>query len=430
MKKIIQSEIISEYGNSGKDVYIGPRALFDPFFIPDHLFDLEKDERNLCGLLSDAIIDNFPASISIYGIQGVGKTVLVNKTIESISRENSKINKNKIQFLPLLINCTSKDSHQIVFSMLNSLVNTLNSQINLGFELTPEFVLKSDISQLWNLFKFLNSKTKNIPKIYFLDSVEFSKPKIINKIMTAAISEPFILINSFNVPKCSPYLLDFKNPDFQIQLGSYSSKTLVNITQDRCKQSLRQPVGFFKTTSEFIVDLVCQFDKKVPGSCVRVLRELYPVLNSNAIINGSKVREICRGQFEGFSLDELSIAEFISESDILDRIFLDNLCSYFKNTSDFYINYDKLFVTYKMACESIEYKPKVYEFQKTLKRLNQISLLMPSEVNSADNSILNKGTIEKLSVKNLKTHDKASNYFFTVPPDFLNDMLDVAFGKF
>lgn len=428
MKKINQSEIISEYGNMGKDVYIGPRALFDPFFIPDHLFDLEKDERNLCGLLSDAIIDNFPASISIYGVQGVGKTVLVNKAIKSLSEENSIFNKNNIDFLPILINCSSKDSHQIVFSMLNSLVITLNSQINLGFELTPEFVLKSDTSQLWNLFKFLNSKTNNIPKIYFLDSVEFSKPKIINKIMTAAISEPFILINSFNVPKCSPYLLDFKKSDFQVQLGSYSSKTLMDITQDRCKHSLRQPVG--SEINKFIVDLVCQFDKKVPGSCVRVLRELYPVLNSDANISGSKIREICRGQFEGFSLDELSIAEFISESDIIDRIFLDNICSYFINSGDFYITYEELFVTYKIACESIEYKPKAYEFQKILDRLNGISLLIPSEINSVENFSLNKGIVEKLMVKTRKTSAVAPNYFLTVPPDFLNDMLDVSFGEF
>ncbi|MCP4762678.1 MAG: hypothetical protein GY870_12935, partial [archaeon] len=351
--------------------FVGPKALFDPYFIPDFLVNREKEERYLNSLLSDAIIDTFPASISLFGLNGVGKTVLVNKTINSILGTKSEISKNEFSesLFSFLINCEGKDTEQIIFSMINSLAKKLK------YDIKPEIVLNSNRSALWNLFKFLTSKIES-PLIFVFDSVEYVQPKLLNKITKNSKSESFITINSFNISQSSPFLLDFDQPDYKMQLGTYSKKDLLEISRDRCAISIKNPVE--DDMVKYIVDLACEFDKNVPESPIRILRELYPILDNSKTVFTSKIRDVCRYQFDGFSIDEIGIAEFISESEILERIILDNLCSHFIQSDAYYIGFNELKDTYNIAVESLEYTSSDKEFYSILTRLRNISLLIPS----------------------------------------------------
>jgi Cdc6-like AAA superfamily ATPase len=408
--------------------FIGPKALFDPFFVPEYLVDREQEEQYLNGLLNDAVVDNFPANIGVFGIKGSGKTVLINKTIENLAKSTMKTGKAKSGsnkktepgFVPFFVNCEDKETNQIIFSMVSSLANHLNYTIN------SDVALNSSASQLWNIFKLLCSK-QHEKFAFVLDSVEYANPKILNKISETAASDSVIMINSFNVPQSSPFLMDFRKPDFKVEMNTYSHSNLLKITKDRCEVAIKHPVE--DTMLKYITDLVCEFDKKVPGSTIRVVKELYPILEHNKNVSGNQIRDICRYQFEGYSIDELSIAEFISESELRDRVFLDNICTYFNKSEEYYISYKYLRNSFKLACESLEDAFSEPQFNSTIKKLYNISLLIPSSLDNQDTDVMKifpdiKSSLPKKNIPNIN-----SSYFLTVPPEFLGDMLDVAFGN-
>jgi hypothetical protein len=54
-QNIIKSEGKVGSNNDLKNRFIGPRALYDKFYIPDTLIDRRKEEKSLYGLLTDAI---------------------------------------------------------------------------------------------------------------------------------------------------------------------------------------------------------------------------------------------------------------------------------------------------------------------------------------------------------------------------------------
>jgi len=362
--------------NNNKSHYIGARALFDPLFIPDSLINRSKEEDMIRGLLKDSTEDGFPTNISIYGMKGIGKTVLINKSIRDLKQifyDNNKEPKNEI-FLPIYINCESKEFEEILFNIAERLMNFKKMDLNY------DFILNSDLVKIWNLIKLAIQKIKT-PIILFLDSLEFIEPHIANKLTIFNKSEKIIQITSFNMPKCSPYLYEYEKPDWRLELGIYSNKDLLKISQDRCALAFKTPIEI--DLHKFIIDLVTQFDKKIPGPIINILRELYPLIeNSNNlskensehkshIIDANRVRDLCRYQFEGFSIDELTIADFVSETDVLERIFLDNLCNYFYQTNKYYINFQELKEKYILACESIEVKMNDESFYRTIKDLEK-----------------------------------------------------------
>jgi Cdc6-like AAA superfamily ATPase len=55
------------------------------FIFPDRLVDRKKEEHSLFGLLNEAVVDQFSAQISLFGLKGVGKTVLINKSLKKMT---------------------------------------------------------------------------------------------------------------------------------------------------------------------------------------------------------------------------------------------------------------------------------------------------------------------------------------------------------
>lgn len=426
-QKTIKSNDDTELNQKYKDKFIGPRALYDKFYIPDRLVDRKKEEHSLFGLLNDAVVDQFSAQISLFGLKGVGKTVLINKSLKKMTELKSINYENNV--LAIYANCEGKDLEQILFTIINSLAKKLN------YDIDSQLILSSDLKRLWNLCKLLISKLKQ-QIIIFLDSVEYLNPNIINKVCNFAKTESIIVIQSYNIPKSSPILIDVNQPDYKLELGIYSNKSLLEIGQDRCKVAIKNPVE--DELLKYVVDLTSLFDKKVPGSIMKVLRDLYPILEHNRIIDTSQVRDVCRYQFEGFSVDELGIADFISNSDILERVFLDNICGYFIRSNSYYISSLELQQNYQLACESLEESVSAAKYQSSIKQMQNISLLLPSTL-SPNSNLANDYSVDttngrnpiKNNVKNPLNNKLISNaYFITISPEILNEMLNVAFGSF
>jgi hypothetical protein len=122
-----------------------------------------------------------------------------------------------------------------LFTIINSLAKKLT------YDIDSQLILSSDLKKLWNLCKLLISKIKQ-QIIIFLDSVEYLNPNIINKICNFAKTESIIVIQSYNIPKSSPILIDVNQPDYKLELGIYSNKSLLEIGQDRCKVAIKNPV--------------------------------------------------------------------------------------------------------------------------------------------------------------------------------------------
>ncbi|MHA1821044.1 MAG: hypothetical protein ACTSU2_09750 [Promethearchaeota archaeon] len=402
--------------------YIGPRALFDPYFVPDRLFDRSKEVASLKKFILDAVRDRFTTSISIYGIKGSGKTVLANKSLYEIKElipadirgahhsstgmaqlnmqvvrgnpinikkspkisasnqhgqkegfqiQSDLINLGDTEFSTIYVDCENKDTEQVIFSMVNALASAQN------YNMDPSTVLNLNKSGLWNLFKHLLDKNPR-PILCFMDSVEYMNPKLLNKFCSPNISHSIILLNTFNLHRSSPFLMNFNKSDFNINLYSYRHTTLYEIGKDRCEVAFRNPID--DEIIKFITDLSSEFDKPVPGSSIRVLREVYPIIAQNNSIDGGLLRDACRYNFEGFSLDEISIADYIAESDMVDRVFIDNISTYFNKTQNYYIDFNELEESYKVACESLEYDFSQRKFMSSLAGLKSLGLILPSKI--------------------------------------------------
>jgi hypothetical protein len=387
--------------------YIGPRALFDPYYIPSELVGLDKEQKIMDSLLKDAIQDQYPIVLSLYGLRGIGKTALTKKAISNLTPLNTR---ESPPIQSCYVNCEEKGSNQIIFSMIDKLSSSLN------YDLPPESILHASTSNQINMLSHLITKTQSQKKhnslLFLLDSIEYTQPLFINKIMDICTSQFCFLVTSFNLLKSSPFLMEFKKPDIQIQLNTYTPSNLEKISMDRCNIAFTHPIE--RTIIRYITDLVNEFDYSVPESCLRVLRELYPVLESNSPFIQSQIQDVSRYQFKCHSIDEISIAEFVSETDMVDRLAIDELSSFFHSQSRFYINFAELVNIYKVACENLENQFNSRNFKDFLHKLQRVDLLQPSKFNS-----------QKTSTQQNPTNQL---YFLTISPQMLNDILDVAFG--
>jgi Cdc6-like AAA superfamily ATPase len=373
-------------------------------------------------ILRDAIQDHFPIVLSLYGLRGIGKTTLTRKAIHSLEKSKTKIGQPiNMQY----INCEEKDSSQVVFSMINGLSQSLN------YDLEPNSILNATLGNQINLLTHLISKLSKGKEtihpskleeslLFFLDAIECVQPQVINKLMDLCVSQSCFMVTSFNVLKSSPYLSEFKQPEVQIQLNAYTPNNLEKICKNRCAAAFKHPVN--NTMIRYVTDLVNKFDYSVPESCLRVLRELYPLIDGNSNVDPGKIQDACRYQFKKYSIDEISIAEFISETNIVDRLALDEIGSFFNSQTRFYITYSELVELYKVACENLEYDYKKRNQSKFLKGLQRVGLLQSS-------SFTEQSHLHPQQPLSIYSYENVNHkYFLTISPQMLNEILDVAFG--
>ncbi|UCC18637.1 MAG: hypothetical protein JSV62_11080, partial [Promethearchaeota archaeon] len=128
--------------------FIGPKALFDPNYIPPKLLYRKKEEKSLFSILNDSFYDEFCLNILYHGIDGIGKKVIINKVVNDLLIQN----KDLVRIHKIDIDCKEKQFEELIFSILNELATYFN------FNIDFQSFLNSNLPHLWNTFKFVCNK--------------------------------------------------------------------------------------------------------------------------------------------------------------------------------------------------------------------------------------------------------------------------------
>lgn len=351
-----------------KPIYFGPKAIFDPYFIPPELLHRKSEEEMLSTILKDSFLDNFGANILIKGIKGVGKTVLINKAISDLkikSKDNGK------DILKLFVNCEGKNLEEIIISLILNLEKTEEMKLDINF------LVNLTIPRLWNILK-LACKKCNTFKFLVFHNIEEIEPKIFKKFLRFGKEMKISIISTINKISINPELNFLSEFDVKKRIDLYNPSQLSDIIKQRF--ALTYPFNIDDSLSNLIVDLVAEYDYLRPGKCIELMREIYPIIKKkNGSITSDHLREQCLLQFDSFSLDEFEIISYLTEADILIDIFLDNLANYFSNEYNYYIDLVKLKELYEISCETLEFEKKSSEFNRILQKLLDLEILKESK---------------------------------------------------
>ena len=159
-------------------------------------------------------------------------------------------------------------------------------------------------------------------------------------------------------------------------------------------------------SSQAICDFVDNFDACRPGPCIRVLKDIYPVVKRESNLSPEILRAACQRQILGVESDSFQILNDLLENELLAQIFIDNLASYFQ-VGRLYISEVTLREEYQMAAESIGIPYSPSEYENTLVSLIQMNILRESRV---------------------YRKKPQSNYLLVPPPALLTEAIDAIFS--
>jgi len=385
--------------------YVGPRAIFDPNFIPPQIFFRKNEQNSLYSILNDSIADEFSLNILYQGIQGIGKKVIVNRVLEDLSIRNEDFK----SFQKFNIDCKEKSFEDLVFSLLVE----FNRLPDFNFKLDP--ILNSSFSQLWSILK-LASRKLNSNLVLVFNNIEYVDPGCFKKILHLGKEMKITIISTVNRILRTSTLELLSSFDLKNKLNYFSYKELNHILEQRSHLTFVN--GIESETIEFISDLIFEHYVPVPGKGIAILRDLYPFLIDKKLIDHYKILEICQQQFDSFQLsDEFNIFNYIAEEDLLMTIFLDNLSNYFLKTSNYYISSTELKEIYDISCETLDYEKNSNEFVNLIAKIQRIGLLNSSRKTIKDKSIRFKNFLE------------CEYYFMNINPSHLKTIVDTIFGN-
>ncbi len=386
--------------------YIGPKALFDPNYIPPNLLYRKKEESSLFSILNDSISDEFCLNILYHGMNGIGKKVIVNKVINDLLIKNkdfSKINK-------ISVDCKEKEIEELIFSLLNE----INSYSNFNFDYRT--ILNSNLTHLWNTFKFACNKIDS--HLFFIfNNIEYLEPEIFQKFMQFSKETNITLIstvNKFLKPGTMDLLSEF---DFKHKLDFFSYNELYSILNQRVLLSFSHEID--KNLIRYITDLICEEYVPVPGKGIEILRDIYPILKNNRGSCNFDLLEICQNEFDRFQIsDEFNIINYLSEEDILTVVFLDNLSNLFISKMKYYVSFNELLECYELSCEFLEYTKDNNEFYSLIEEMLNIGIIK-----------LSKRTQYKNNDKNGFNNMDYNSFFTIINPKQIKVIIDTIFNQ-
>jgi len=383
--------------------YVGPRALFDQSYIPPKILHRKTEEKSLYSILKDSLQDEFQLNILFQGIQGIGKKVIINKVLKDISTLNTKL-------IKIQIDCSEKSLEEILVSLITEVGRKKN------FNFDYKSFLNSSIMDLWNLFKLTCRKVDNDITLVF-NNIEHIEPEAFKKFLKYGKENKINLISTGNHVLRSSILENLSEFDFKKKLDYFSFSELNDIIKQRI--SLAFFNEFDKELIDLITDLIFEHHVPVPGKGIEILRELYPVLNQKITLKKFEIYDILQNQFDTLQVtDEFSMISYISESDLLNLIFLDNLSNYFLKKANLYITIQELRELYYVTCESIDYEKDIEEFKHLIVKLRNIGILNASKKNDINNF--------RYFNDNVLNYD---HYFMVINPKQLKPILDAIFTK-
>ncbi len=383
--------------------FVGPRALFDQTYIPPKILHRKTEEKALYSILKDSLHDEFQLNILFQGIQGIGKKVIVNSVLNDISTLNPEL-------IKIQIDCSEKSVEEI----LVSLIAEVGSRKNINFDYKS--FLNSSILDLWNLFKLICRKIDHNITIVF-NNIEHIQPEAFKKFLKYGKENKINVISTGNQVLRSSILEIMSEFDFKKKLDYFSFSELNDIIKQRISLAFKNEID--NELIDLITDLIFEHHVPVPGKGIEILRELYPVLNQKMTLKKFEIYDILQNQFDTLQItDEFSMVSYISESDLLNLIFLDNLSNFFLKRANLYITIQELRELYYVTCESIEYEKNIEEFKHLIVNLRNIGILNASKKNNVNNF--------RYFNDNVLNYD---NYFMVINPKQLKPIMDAIFTK-
>jgi Cdc6-like AAA superfamily ATPase len=401
--KIIDKKMIGK--SKINNDFVGPRALFDPNYVPPKLLYRKKEERTLFSILKDSIADDFSLNILYQGIQGIGKKVIINKVLKDLFIGD----KEELPFQKICIDCKEKSIEELIFTLLVE----MDKFVNLNFNLNS--FLNSKMSHLWNTLKLVCRKVNSNLFLIF-NNVENLQPEEFKKFLNLGKETNTTIISTVNkILRAST--IDFLSYfDLKKKLNYFSYNELNYILKQRVSLTFLKEID--SELIEFISDLICENYVPVPGKGIEILRELYPFLNNQKNIKHYKILEICQIQFDSFQIsDEFGMLTYISEEELLMILFLDNLSNHFLSKSNYYITSNELKEVYDISCESLEYEKKLDVFFSIIKKTQRIGILSSSR----------KSLNDKKNIFNNSLNSES--FFMIINPNQLKTIVDTVFGK-
>ncbi|MBY9010633.1 MAG: hypothetical protein KGD74_12270 [Candidatus Lokiarchaeota archaeon] len=383
--------------------FVGPKALFDQSYIPPKILHRKTEEEFLYSILKDSLQDEFQLNILFQGIQGIGKKVIINKVLNDISTLNTEL-------IKIQIDCSEKSLEEI----LVSLITEVGRRRNFNFDYNS--FLNSSILDLWNLFKLVCRKEdRNITLVF--NNIEYMQPEAFKKFLKYGKENRINLISTGNQILRSSILENLSEFDFKKKLDYFTFPELNDIIKQRI--SLAFFNGIDKELIDLITDLIFEHHVPVPGKGIEILKEFYPVLNQKMTLKKFEIYDILQNQFDTLQVtDEFSMLNYISESDMLNIIFLDNLSNYFRKNVNLYITIQELRELYYVTCESIDYEKDIEEFKHLIANLRNIGIINASKKNSINNFRYFKDNILNYE-----------HYFMVINPKQLKPILDAIFTR-
>ena len=333
--------------SKSKVQFIGPRALFDKSFVPPKVYGQKKMVEDFRGYLKDFSEDGLSCITSVSGNQGTGKKLLTRRTLNSLSKE-AKMNTEL-----LLIECEKKNIVSLLTDLIGFFVRIHKKQVK------DELILNASIDELWNLVQQLSDNLA-VNSLIMFDSAESIDRRLMKKMIALAKKRTKMnLLFSFNISGSTMKMVEIYNCDKNIQMPEFKNSELYSITKDRADMAFKS--GLPTPMLAFVVDSVKEFGAKNPGSCVDFLKEIYPTIYANNEISADEARFHARYHFELKMMDSISIADFIMDSNMTERIFLDNMITCFKEENLLYASFNKIEEAYNMTGELLEFKPEKNE---------------------------------------------------------------------
>ncbi len=383
--------------------FVGPRALFDQSYLPPKILHRKAEEKSLYSILKDSFHDEFQLNILFQGIQGIGKKVIVNSVLNEISTLNADL-------IKIQIDCSEKRVEEILVSLIAEVGKKKN------FDIDYNSFLNSSILDLWNLFKLVCRKGDHDITLVF-NNIEHLQPETFKKFLKYGKENNINVISTGNQVLRSSILEVMSEFDFKKKLDYYSYSELNDIIKQRISLAFVNEVD--KELIDLITDLIFEHHVPVPGKGIEILRELYPALNQQITLKNFEIYDILQNQFDTLQItDEFSMVSYISESDLLNLIFLDNLSNYFLKKVNLYITIQELRELYYVTCESIDYEKNIEEFKHLIVNLRNIGILNASKKNHANNF--------RYFNDNVLNYDY---YFMVINPKQLKPIMDAIFTK-
>jgi hypothetical protein len=247
--------------------------------------------------------------------------------------------------------------------------------------------------------------------------VEYLKPEILKKFLLLGKENnitSLFTINKMLRPTTIDLLSEF---DLKKKLSYFSYNELYSILKQRISLTFSHEVE--NDLIHYITDLIFEQYVPVPGKGVEILRDLYPLIRGEYKIKNFELIEQCQNNFDHIlQNDEFTMLNYISEENVLNVLFLDNLSNYFSSKMSYYITLSELKDLYNISCELLESPKCSNEFRSILEEMLNLGILRAS-----------KRKIQETISYSPNSQKNDNSYFMMISPNQLKALIDTIFEK-